>query len=282
MITINVMGGLGNQLFMVFATLAYGIQHNVKVVFPCHNCYGERGTYWDNLFSNLILFTTLHPTNISEAERSQFPGYPEGGFSYRPIPDLGGGNVCLQGYYQSPKYFAGVQSTIYKLMNLYDKQAKVLEKYSNLFSGAKEIVSMHFRLGDYKYKQDYHPVMRYEYFEGALRHIISARPDVSRVLYFCENEDNEFVRQQIQQMNDKWPGLEFIKVDDQIPDYEQLLVMSCCKHNIIANSTFSWWGAYFNENPNKIVCYPSVWFGHKYTGVSTTDLIPDGWVKIEA
>ena len=70
-----------------------------------------------------------------------------------------------------------------------------------------------------------------------------------------------------------------MKVDDSIEDYNQLMIMSMCNHNIIANSTFSWWGAYFNNNPDKMVCYPSIWFGpslpHK-----TDDLFPPSWTKI--
>ena len=69
---------------------------------------------------------------------------------------------------------------------------------------------------------------------------------------------------------------------ENIPfDYEELILMSLCKHNIIANSTFSWWGAYFNTNPAKIVCYPSIWFGPDVTH-NTKDLCPESWTKIEA
>ena len=56
--------------------------------------------------------------------------------------------------------------------------------------------------------------------------------------------------------------------------------MSMCKHNIIANSTFSWFGAYFNNNPNKIVCYPSIWFGKLYKHYCTKDLFDDKWIKV--
>ena len=74
--------------------------------------------------------------------------------------------------------------------------------------------------------------------------------------------------------------MKFIKADDKAVDWQQLLLMSCCQHNIIANSTFSWWGAYFNENKNKIVCYPDVWFGSKLAHNDTKDLFLDSWDKI--
>ena len=76
-----------------------------------------------------------------------------------------------------------------------------------------------------------------------------------------------------------YPQLNFIQCN-YIQDWEQLLLMSLCNHNIIANSTFSWWGAYFNTNPGKIVCYPSVWFGSKCINNSTRDLFPENWIKI--
>ena len=75
--------------------------------------------------------------------------------------------------------------------------------------------------------------------------------------------------------------IQFHFVRDTIADWQQMLLMSVCDHNIIANSTFSWWGAYFNTNPQKVVCYPSVWFG---PGVAhnTMDLCPESWAKIDA
>ena len=73
-----------------------------------------------------------------------------------------------------------------------------------------------------------------------------------------------------------------MKVDDNLPDYEQLLVMSCCQHNIISNSTFSWWGAYLNDHPDKTVCYPSVWFGDGYPSHQHFSMMPEGWIQIQA
>lgn len=285
MISIEIIGGLGNQLFMIFATLAYGIQHNVKVVFPNDNCYHEktRPAYWNTFLPELKLFTTENPDNVSEQQRASFAIYREQSFYFQPFPDFGDQNVCLSGYFQSPLYFAECQSTIYKIIRLSDKKRDIKNRHSPYFTENKPTISIHFRMGDYKTKQLHHPIMNYEYFERALHHIVTKDSSVNegRVLYFCEQEDNAFVTAHIHRLQANHPAIEFQKVDDQIPDYDQLLIMSCCSHNIMANSTFSWWGAYLNENPRKIVCYPSIWFGPGYTH-NHFGMMPLEWVKIEA
>jgi hypothetical protein len=108
--------------------------------------------------------------------------------------------------------------------------------------------------------------------------------DKTRVLYYCESEDNEFVENYMRRLNAKYPVVvEVMKVDDNIPDYEQMMIMSCSHHNIMSNSTFSWWGAYLNRSTEKIVCYPSTWFGEYYEHTHDhRDMMPDEWIKIQS
>ena len=80
-------------------------------------------------------------------------------------------------------------------------------------------------------------------------------------------------------LQSKFPEYNFIRGENTLEDWEQMLLMSCCHHNIIANSSFSWWAAYFNSYTDKIVCYPSVWFGHSMNH-DTKDLCPSEWIKI--
>jgi hypothetical protein len=171
MISIDIQGGLGNQLFMIFATFAYSIQHNVKVVFPFHNGSNNRGTYWDSLFSDLTIFTTKNPNN--NVDVSSFNRFNESTFTYQPLPYFGDQNISLFGYFQSHKYFEQYKTTIYKLMHLSDRKQAIKEKHSQLFN--KKTLSIHFRMGDYKQKRYYHPIMNYEYFESALTHVMNSQ-----------------------------------------------------------------------------------------------------------
>ena len=105
-----------------------------------------------------------------------------------------------------------------------------------------------------------------------------------KVIYFCEEEDIQTVEETIQQCKKLFPTLEFLRASNLLEDWEQMLLMSECKHHIIANSSFSWWGAYFGfqnqDKQNKIICYPSLWFAAS-AKENTKDLHPSEWVKIE-
>jgi hypothetical protein len=142
-------------------------------------------------------------------------------------------------------------------------------------------ISIHFRRGDYKKVPDFHPLMPYEYYEKSIEYILGqTNVTCTQILYFCEDEDLEEVCPMIDQLQIKFPGCAFLRAPVLLCDWEQMMLMSTCNHNVIANSSFSWWAAYFNPSPDKIVCYPSVWFG-KVAGHDVRDLCPDTWKKIQ-
>ena len=103
------------------------------------------------------------------------------------------------------------------------------------------------------------------------------------ILYFNEKEDAADVLTKIELIKKEYPFIEFKCANNDsshTEDWQQLLLMSCCQHNIIVNSTFSWWGAYFNNNPQKIVCYPKEWFGVNLKSHDISDMCPGSWYKI--
>jgi len=274
MISIFLMGGLGNQLFQIFTTIAYSLRHKKPFKFQYSETLKigvERPTYWNSFLKRLKPFTTNDIIRL--------PLYRERGFQYVPIPIIQQ-NVMLHGYYQSYKYFEDQYENIIRMIQLRKQQNEVREKYKEYFK-EDNTISMHFRLGDYKEKQEYHPVMKVEYYRKALRTIIDKTTKQTwNILYFCQEEDNVIVNKSIQILQNEFQYVTFVKVEDTMEDWEQMLAMSCCDHNIIANSSFSWWGAYFNENLNKIICYPSIWFGPAIGHKIMDNLFKDNWVKI--
>jgi hypothetical protein len=144
-------------------------------------------------------------------------------------------------------------------------------------------ISIHFRLGDYKHLQQYHPIMKYEYYKKALTTLLkkdNINQNDLNILYLCEDEDVHIVGDIIYKLTQDFPNINMERGGEYLEDWEQMLLMSLCKYNIIANSTFSWWGAYFNSNPDKIVYYPAIWFGPEINH-NTDDLFPSDWIKIE-
>ena len=334
------MGGLGNQLFQLFATIAYSIKHKCKLIFPYSDKLYTgtiRNTYWDSFLNSLKIFTMYdNKQHFTNDMLTIFSQYKESSFEFNEIPHSDYDKLLLMGYFQSYKYFENEKNSIFSLIRLQKQQENILLE-NPLFSSYSNKISMHFRLGDYKEIQNCHPLMPYEYYENSLDFIvnnnsehlckndnsefnktfikvecdddghddydevsnISIPTNVSQVsinnekdcekyskqqtkynvFYFCQKEDNEIVSDIINKLKEKFTNVSFFKVDDELPDWKQLLLMSCCNHNIIANSTFSWWGAYFNDNSDKIVCYPSKWFGVSINH-SVNDLFPPEWNKI--
>lgn len=283
-VSCNLKGGLGNQLFQIFATISYGKKYGRNILFP----YSQelrtgtiRNTYWHSFLKGLLLFTTYGENMYKKnTEIMRFPVLREHGFRFQNLADVKNENVILDGYFQSYKYFENDVDFIYQQMSLKLLQQQVKDKSTSYFTG-DTIVSMHFRIGDYKAIQDCHPVMSYDYYNKALSEIVKCSQDKNiNILYFHETVDTADVDTIINKLKQQYPLIHFTGVKNDLSDWEQLLLMSCCDHNIIANSTFSWWGAFFNTNNNHIVCYPSIWFGNKISH-NTDDLFPSDWVKIE-
>ena len=281
MISCNLMGGLGNQLFQIAATIAFSLQNNIPFIFPYSeklNAGKVRPTYWDTFFVALKNKTTFN-TSVTNTSLYAMPKYIEPSFQYSKIPKYN--NFMIQGYFQSPMYFEAHGPEIFEMMGVREHQIDLMFEYPEYFQNI-DTISLHFRLGDYKEKQEFHPIMPFEYYDNALRLISEWKLKVSTILYFCEEEDNAHVETIIHKLKSKYDVFLFLKVNTSIPDWKQLILMSCCKTNVIANSSFSWWAAYLNSNTEKQVFYPSIWCGPQMGNVITADLFSStGWTKIE-
>jgi len=193
-------------------------------------------------------------------------------------------NIILDGYFQNYKYVEQISSEIYNLLDINTLCKQVSVKYPYEY---KSTTSIHFRYGDYKLLQNHYNILEYTYYYEAIMYILQNEKPISitsNILVFYEASDYAEVFEVINALkkNILMSTLNFIYIDTNIPDYDQLFIMSNCKNNIIANSTFSWWGAYFNVNKNPIICYPSIWHRHKLSHLDTSGLEHPKWVKIES
>jgi hypothetical protein len=269
MISILLQGGLGNQLFQLFTAISYALDQKEKLVIPSEKVdILNRPTYWISLLKRL-------KESVEKVDIKKIKKLPEAGFHYTPLPLEQ--NVMLVGYFQSYKYFQKHYDVIYKKLNFNIEQESIRSKYLTM----NDTISLHFRIGDYTNVQLHHTILKDDYYIRAIREIIRrTKKSDWNIIYFCEEKDNLPVKQRLYKIKKSFPDLQFHKADDSMQDWEQLLLMSCSNHNIIANSAFSWWASYLNTNPDKIVVYPKTWFGAANYDKSTKDMFPPNWVSM--
>ena len=303
MIFTHLMGGLGNQLFQIFTALSYEIQTRNVALFPHSPNLGGRNTYWDTIFRTIKSKTAFSSDNEKKIRNA--PLYREPGFHYTPLPTDCSAQHDFQitGYFQSWKYFHDHASQIVRLLELAELQQDVLSRFPQVCFPEDVRISMHFRLGDYKDKPECHPVMPLDYYQSALRkcldelHDRGIQDDGITVLYFCENEDDDFVvSERICPLKVMFPTIRFSRILSSMTEWEQLLVMANSQHHIIANSSFSWWGAYLASRLQweaesakilqwggnfhfPLVYFPSKWFGPARSSHCTDDMCPSYWLR---
>ena len=277
-ITINILGGLGNQLFQIFTLLSYCKDNNKIFYFQnkSTDC-NRKKTYFNNLLpvlSNYLEDIPFFEKCYNENKCCLFNNIPN---FYN--------NIILNGYFQSYKYFNSNKEYLLNLLQINNIKKKYIFNYDY-----KNIISIHFRLGDYLNNQSNHPVLYIDYYINSLHKlIIDTNKDNWNVLYFYELENYDLIQSKINILKTQFTNLNFISIDTKFDDWEQLIIMSLCTHNIIANSTFSWFAAYFNTNNNKLIYYPDIWFGididtNNYSNneLYVKDLFMDEWIKIKS
>ena len=277
-VTCNIMGGLGNQLFQIFAVISHALDTNSSFIFANVDNVGtgltiNRPTYWTTFLQSLRAFTKdvnkiIINRRVIEIGANQYNNLQQLVTASHSRLDK---TIMFLGYFQSYKYFQSNYHVISKLIRLKDHR---LAAHQYMPTTINTIISMHFRFGDYKNIPGY--VLPYSYFKNSLAHMRKQLSDQPmHILYFCEPDAVNDVAPYVEQLTKDFSDVAaFELADTALPDYVQMMMMSLCSHHIVANSTFSWWGAYFNESPNKIVCYPDTWTQ------CPQDFIPVEWNRV--
>lgn len=174
--------------------------------------------------------------------------------------------AIYSGFWQTEKYFVSMQHIIRATFRFNEEllNAKTKELYSKLIR--EDYVSIHIRRGDYLLEPERH-TFGDEYYRDAIKIVVSQVKSPKFVVF---SDDKEYIRSKSLFKN-------ALLVDWNIGDdsWQDMFLMSKCKHNIIANSSFSWWGAWLNANPNKIVIAPKIWI----KGFYNEDIVPNSWIR---
>ena len=285
MIIVRIIGGLGNQMFQY--ALYKSLEQKGKEVkidisgflnYGLHNGYELPNIFKisENIATQQeIELLSDHKSDLFNKMRRKITGRKrthniQEDFKFIPeVFELD--HVYLDGYWQSQKYFIDEETTIrnsYKFNNHLDsRNMEIVSKMKQVNS-----VSIHVRRGDYitdpEANKVHGGITTLEYYKKSIK-LIKERLD--NPIFFVFSDDIEWVRQNMGLTNSY-----FIDWNNGRDSYKDMQLMSYCKHNIIANSSFSWWGAWLNQNESKIVIAPSKWFNT----IDVKDVIPDHWIRV--
>jgi hypothetical protein len=263
MILKRIQGGLGNQMFQWAFGRNLSIKYNRELLIDksFYNYQGELVRYFSlNKFS--LNCVEINQSNINKFKSNTVKVLSDPNYFVDYILSENE-NYFLDGYWQSEKFFSENEDIILKD---FEYNSTKIENISNEIDFKNNsVVSIHVRRGDYVDADGMYPLQPISYYKntidliGNYDKLLIFSDDIS----WCENNFN-------------FDNMIFSRGLDNVED---LTLMSMCNHNIIANSSFSWWGAKLNKNVDKKVIAPSNWYGPKMN-IETKDLIPDKWIKI--
>jgi hypothetical protein len=282
MIIIRLNGGLANQMFQYAFGRAYSINNSLefKLDISEYETYKLRNYSLNNLDVTADIADRKEINTMMGFNRVQnyfkrklglkikvnnnyvkekFYHFDESALLYND-------NKYFDGYWQSYKYFQNIRDILLKELNVSNFNNPLLKSISD-----SESVSVHIRRGDYvsnAVTAEFHGILGIDYYKRAMEII---EDKVKKPVYFFFSDDINWVKENIHS------NFESVYVENN-KDYEDLIFMKRCSHNIIANSSFSWWGAWLNENSSKMVVAPQRWFADGT--INTDDLIPPEWIRV--
>jgi hypothetical protein len=249
-------GRMGNQMFQIAAAIGCAVKWNYDWDVPTET---NDKIKWPNYFKRM---SKELPVDWIKAGV-----FKENGFHFQEIPKHD--PLLLDGYFQSEKYFKHCQEKIRHEFALPS------------FSMPKKSVSLHVRRGDYLTLSNHHPTLDVDYYRKAIWYFIEKGFDHFEVF----SDDMDWCRQNLN--SDKLTRATFMYHDNEktgIPEianaHTDMAMMASCHHHIIANSSFSWWGAWMGINTDKIVIAPKNWFGSALSHLNTKDLLPENWITV--
>lgn len=285
MIIVKIFGGLGNQLFQYAAAKALAVKHSTDLKADITDLESSKLRDFElNKLSITIPVASKEEIKKYKAYNSlqrilaKITSYQKRKFYKEPFYHFDnryfnlGNNVYLQGYFQSEKYFTGIKDSLRQHVIVKTRISDEVKEFA-LDLQRQPSVAIHVRRGDYNHKEalEFHGILPVSYYYDAIGFIKRHQP-ATKFYLFTDTVKQEGYKE--------LGNITYEIVSGKISQnhFEDLFLMSHCHHNIIANSSFSWWGAWLNQNPDKIVIAPKNWFNNGPK--DTQDLYPSDWIKL--
>ncbi len=283
MITTHIFGGLGNQLFQYCCGRALSLRHNVKLRLLWDGREKENTTTraFDlghfNIQSEIIMSPKpLRRLGLRSIQSFLQYGparvFRESALGYDPRFASLGPHARLKGYWQSEKFFKAFEDTVREELNILTPPSAQNQSFLDQIA-SHNTVSLHVRRGDYvtnPLANAHHGICDLGYYKTAIEYI--AGKTQKAPIFYIFSDDIAWAKQNLK------PRYEtiFVDLNDEATNYEDLRLMSSCRHHIIANSSFSWWGAWLNRHAEKIIVAPKNWYADP--AARNPDMLPHSWI----
>lgn len=292
MVELILSGGLGNQMFQFAAAKALSLRLNTDLKLDLYalskHTTGTKREYELDIFDIETQFISSwknkllikgHPIvrKNKEFALKHFGCFLDGSaIVYMPAFTQLRGNITLHGYFQNPKYFEGYEEVI---KNSFTFRAPLDIKNEELSERIikSNSVSVHVRRGDYisnQHARNNFASCSLDYYQKAIAYISQ---HVVEAQFYVFSDDIDWTKKNLSFADNV---VEYVDWNNKKESYRDMQLMSMCKHNIIANSSFSWWGAWLNSNEDKIVIAPNQWFNEKERNKDLLHFYPPSWIKI--
>ena len=302
MITVSLIGGLGNQMFQYAAGKALAERHGVPLAldisgfrnYPLRSFLLDRLLVPEAVISVQAELTRKPEINFARAKwkgridrllgKAGLPKlaalpneYRETHFHYDPAFEALGPQIALFGYFQSERYFNSIAEGLRIWFSPREPLGGVAATALKRIEASRQPISVHVRRGDYLNPgtTEVHGILGEQYYREAIRRIES---EPGREAEFFIFSDDPAAAEQVLDFVPK-SRLVHVRGDPERP-WEDMALMAHCRHHIVANSSFSWWGAWLNGSPDKIVVAPRAWFAPAELKKNTADLYPPGWILV--
>ncbi|MDY0365404.1 MAG: alpha-1,2-fucosyltransferase [Arcobacteraceae bacterium] len=286
MLIVNITGGLGNQMFLyAYAKALEQKGYKTKLDISGFETYKLHGGYMLDKYN----------ISLSVANKNEISRYYKRDLLSKLLRKLGKKNKkvliddsfvfdkkwleieddrYIIGYFQSEKYIKEIRDTLLQEFSIKEGISSFTKEIEKEILSIQNSCSLHIRRGDYLLQQNIniHGFTGLEYYKKAIEMITQNHKDMQ---FFIFSDDIEWSKENLNIEN-----VTYIDSKEKRIPHEDIYLMSLCRHNIIANSSFSWWGAWLNQNKDKIVIAPKRWFADEKLEKQSIDIVCDGWIKL--